>query len=93
METRGFSRLINFKYFVGLSAVSYGVYFYFIAKQQKENKLRLDFSRRLSRCVGYASKIPLPPYIRSGMFRMFCSSYGVNLDEIKEDLNDFRNFN
>lgn len=43
--------------------------------------------------MGYASKIPLPPYIRSGMFRMFCSSYGVNMDEIKEDLNDFRNFN
>ena len=38
--------------------------------------------------------MPLPPYLRVGIYRAFGSVYGVNFDEILvENLNSFRTFN
>jgi phosphatidylserine decarboxylase len=36
---------------------------------------------------------PLPPKIRVWMYKAFGYFYGVNFEEIKEDLNSFRTFN
>jgi hypothetical protein len=38
--------------------------------------------------------MPLPPYLRVIMFKVFGFAYGVNFDEVKvDDLNKFRTFN
>lgn len=37
--------------------------------------------------------MPLPPYLRTLMYKAFGNMYGVNFDEIKVPMNSFRTFN
>ena len=87
-------RFANFKYYVSISLLAYGGYFYYIAKDSDAQRYRVSLSRRVSRFTGYVTSMPLPPGLRMGLYRAFGSVYGVKFDEmLVENLNDFRTFN
>ena len=44
---------------------------------------RQAFTRRLSRFAGKLAATPIPYFLRPHFFRLFASTYGVNLSEIK----------
>jgi hypothetical protein len=86
-------RMINFRYMVSLSMVCYLGYFFVLARQQDQTKLRFAPTRFISRMTGRLCNTPLPPYLRVYMYKAFGFMYGVNFDEIDKPLNSFRTFN
>ncbi len=93
-STVGMQKFFNFKHFVGISLLAYSTYFYFIAREQKATTFRVSLTRRVSRFTGYITTMPLPPGLRSMIYKGFGSIYNVNFDDILvENLNDFRTFN
>ena len=87
-------RMLNYRYLMTASILSYSLFFFVIARHQEKSKYKVSLSRRLSRTTGRLMSMPLPPYLRAWMYKAFGKLNGVNFDEIKvDDLNKFRTFN
>ena len=57
-------------------------------------RYRVSWTRNISKVTGFLTTMPLPPYLRVGMYKAFGSVYGVKFDEAKvENPNDFSTFN
>ena len=57
-------------------------------------RFRVSLTRVMSRMTGRLTNMPLPPYIRGGIYSAFGKLYGVNFNDILvQDLNSFRTFN
>ena len=68
--------------------LGYGFYFQHYLRLNPEHKYRTSATRRISRMTGYLTSMPLPPYLRVGIYKAFGAVYGVNYDDILvEDLN------
>ena len=74
--------------------ICYSYYFLYYLRLNPDHKYRMSATRRISRITGYLTSMPLPPYLRVGIYKAFGGVYGVNYDDILvEDLNSFRTFN
>lgn len=94
MSSYGFARLMNFKYFVGVTMMFNSYFLFSLLKQKPQHRHRLSVTRRVSRITGYLTSMTLPPKLRVGIYKAFGSAYGVNFDEIAvDDLNSFKTFN
>ena len=94
MDKYGYPKFLNLKYFTAISMFAYGYYFFIHLRANPEHKYRMSATRRISRMTGYLTSMPLPPYLRVGIYKAFGGVYGVNYDDILvENLNSFRTFN
>ena len=91
---KGVRRLVQSRLIIPVTALIYLGSVYYYMREQEDQKLQLAASRSISRVTGYLCNMPLPPYVRVGIYTAFGKTYGVNFDEMKQkDLNKFRTFN
>jgi phosphatidylserine decarboxylase len=57
------------------------------------NTVLVFFFDILSFFVGFLSEIPIPNFLKLPLFNAYIKIYGVNTDEIKDDLKTFKTFN
>ena len=87
-------RLMNSRYILSISMLSFGFVFFTFAKSHDRMKYQVSVTRRVSQFTGFLATMPLPPYLRVYLYKAFGGVYGINFDEIKmKDLNEFRTWN
>ena len=56
---------------------------YAVDRRGAKSVFRQSVTRRLSRIAGYLAAAPIPSFLRPHCFRLYASTYGVNLAEMK----------
>jgi len=89
-----FQRVVGGRWIVGGTMACYCFYAVMLMSGHDRWKYQVSLSRRLSQFSGFLFNLPLPPYLRVGLYKTFGTLYGVNFSEaIQQDLNQFTTFN
>lgn len=57
-----------------------------------EYQIKYSISRRVSRIAGFMGKIPIPQFLRSTVYGMYATFYGVKIEDMEKPFQTYKNF-